>query len=127
MLTFYENGAVKAGWSHNQGWGGRFWPYTLYLYHSETDSYEAVGMVDAWDREISDLNPGFTPFPSEIDTSGAGFVYYIMEDGVSERPAPVDASVYNAWLENHLGGAAEIDTQYLALTEENIQLLRSKP
>ena len=28
-LTFYDNGAIQAGWSHNQGLAGDFWPYTL--------------------------------------------------------------------------------------------------
>ena len=35
--------------------------------------------MDAWDREISDNNPGFLPFPEELDTSGTGFLYYITD------------------------------------------------
>lgn len=128
MLTFYENGAVKAGLSHNQGWAGSFWPYYLYQYQPSTDSYQSVGMVDAWDKKISDANPGFPPFPSEIDISDTGFVYYIYntEDGEYDDSDPVDASVYHAWLEQYIGDASEIDIPYLALTVENIQTLRSQ-
>ena len=44
-LTFYDNGIIKAEWSHNQGLAGdNFWPYSLYQYAPETDSYVLVGM-----------------------------------------------------------------------------------
>ncbi len=35
----YENGAVKADWSHNQGKAGDGLAVNLYLYDQETDSY----------------------------------------------------------------------------------------
>ena len=39
-LTFYENGVVEAGWSHNQGLAGdTFWPYNLYQYNPDSDQY----------------------------------------------------------------------------------------
>ena len=40
----------RAGWSHNQGKGGSFWPYDLYRYDSFLDVYVDVGSVDAWDE-----------------------------------------------------------------------------
>lgn len=49
-LTFYESGAVQADWSHNQGKGGSFWPYTLYRYDEIQDLYVEVGSVDAWEK-----------------------------------------------------------------------------
>jgi len=116
MLTFYDNGIIKAGWSHNQGRGMDFWPFSLYQYVSDSDSYVLVGMVDAWDKNW----PGADPFPSDIDKSGTGFVYYIMEDGQYDNTHPVDASDYNAWLSPYIGDASEIQIQYLNLTEENI-------
>ena len=68
LLTFYENGAVMAGWSHNQGKGGDFWPYFLYQYLPETDGYQQVGAVDAWDRAL-----GIEGYPDQVDRSGTGF------------------------------------------------------
>ena len=122
-LTFYDTGAVAAGSSHNQGWGGRFWPYTLYTYDAPTDTYRTVGSVDAWDREISDNNPGFPPFPEELDTSGTGFLYYIADARTGEEMGPVDASGYEAWRGQYLDPDGVISLTWLDLTEENIQAL----
>lgn len=53
-VTFFDNGILKADWSHNQGLGGRIWPYTLYQYNSKNDTYEAIAQVDAWDKTLTD-------------------------------------------------------------------------
>lgn len=124
-LTFYENGVVEAGWSHNQGLAGDFWPYSLYQYDANSDRYTPVGMVDAWDKGFSETDYQNRPFPSDIDKSGTGVVYYIMEDGQYDTTNPVDASAYNAWVNAHIGGASEIQIQYMTLTEENISQVRN--
>ena len=116
--TFYENGTVLAPSLHNQGWGGRFWPYSVYRYDSRTDSYSYAGSADAWDREISDQNPDFRPFPEELDVSGSGFLYYLDGDDT-----PVDEAVYLRWLEGHTGGTAPLPVEWLALTQQNISRL----
>ena len=88
-LTFYDNGAVKAEWSHNQGRAGdNFWPYSLYQYAPETDSYALIGMVDAWDKTYAQTDDQNNPFPSDIDKSGTGMVYYIMENGEYDTSPP---------------------------------------
>ncbi|MTI55651.1 hypothetical protein [Geosporobacter ferrireducens] len=120
LLTFYDNGIIKAGWSHNQGLAGDFWPYSLYQYAPDSDSYVLVGMVDAWDKNYPGTDNQNNPFPSDIDKSGTGFVYYIMKDGRYDNTHPVDASEYNEWVNAHIGDASEIQIQYMDLTEENI-------
>lgn len=121
MLTFYDNGVIKAGWSHNQGLAGdNFWPYSLYQYAPDSDSYKLVGMVDAWDKNFSETNDQKNPFPSDIDKSGTGVVYYIMKDGQYDTSHPVDASEYKQWLDTYIGGASEIQIPYMDLTAENI-------
>ena len=52
-LTYYNNGIVSADWSHNQGLAGLgdFWPYTLYQYKQESDTYIEIASVDAWNKE----------------------------------------------------------------------------
>ncbi len=80
-------------------------------------------MVDAWDKNYPGIEND--PFPSDIDKSGAGFVYYIMEDGQYDTTHPVDASEYNAWINAHIADASEIQIQYMDLTEENITQLRN--
>lgn len=127
MLTFYDNGIVKAGWSHNQGLAGDFWPYSLYQYVPDSDSYILVGMVDAWDKNYfrSEEDIKNNPFPSDIDKSGTGFVYYVMEDGKYDNTHPIDVSEYNEWIGAHIGDASKIHIQYKALTEENISQLKT--
>lgn len=51
-LTFYNNGIVKALWSHNQGRAGDFWLCNLYQYNPNSDSYVLVGMGDASEIQI---------------------------------------------------------------------------
>ena len=124
-LTFYDTGAVAAGWSHNQTRGGRFSPYTLYVYDPSTDTYRNVGSVEAWDRRFSDNHPDDLPFPEELDTSGTGFLYYITDAQTSERVGPVDASVYEAWRDQYLDVDGVLPLTWHALSEENIQALES--
>lgn len=123
MLTFYDNGIIKAGWSHNQGLAGDFWPYSLYQYAPDSDSYGLVGMVDAWEKKYWETDDQNHPFPSDVDQSGTGFVYYIMKDGQYDNTHPVDASVYNEWVNTYMGSASEIQIPYLDLTKENISQL----
>lgn len=126
LLTFYDNGMVKVPWSHNQGRAGDyFWPYSLYQYEPDSDSYALVGMVDAWDKNYAGADDQNNPFPSDIDKSGTGFVYYIMEDGQYDDTRPADASEYDAWVSAHLGGASEIQVRYMDLTEENIARIKT--
>ena len=120
LLTFFSNGVVKAGWSHNQGLAGSFWPYTLYEYDQATDRYTPVGMVDAWEKAFSENDPSGNPFPDNVDTSGTGFVYYIMPYGEYALTQPVDAAAYEAWYTGYVGNAVEITVPFTALTVENI-------
>lgn len=119
-LTYYDNGIIKADWSHNQGLAGNFWPYTLYQYDRESDSYVDVGMVDAWDRSLSETDYNGNSFPAKSDTDGDGIVYYIMEDGEYKLDHPVDWTEYEQWQDSYLGTAKEINVPFMDLTEENI-------
>lgn len=50
LMSYYSNGIIEVGWSHNHGLAGDFWPYSVYLYNSELDEYQKYGAVDAWDK-----------------------------------------------------------------------------
>lgn len=57
MTTYYDNGYVAAGWSHNQGVAGdKLWPYTLYRYDSSAGKYVQEAAVDGWDTPPSTAN-----------------------------------------------------------------------
>ena len=103
-LTFYSNGCIRADASHNQGLAGEFWPYVLYRYDAESDSYQCVAMVDAWDSAIYPRDDTGNAFPKDVDVSGKGIVYYIAENGESygrggtfEGVTPVDQADFDAW------------------------------
>lgn len=120
---YYDNGIVESDLSHNQGLAGRFWPYTVYQYDRETDSYEAIASVDAWDKSLRDTDYNGVPFPDEVDKDGDLLLYYIITAG-NNTADPVDLEEYELWQNSILGGAELLDIPYMALTEENIQSIR---
>lgn len=121
-FTYYDNGMLKSEWSHNQT-DSDFWPYWLYQYDPETDSYVVYAGVSAWDQERLPSN-----YPAEVDVSGTGTVYYVMpaeywKDDLSYYASPVDVTEYEAWLDSCLGDAEPLEITYWNLTEENISLI----
>lgn len=126
LLTFYENGIVKAEWSHNQGLAGEFWPYHVYRYDALSDVYQYFGGVDAWDKSVQEENHNGTSFPTDIDVDGDGVVYYIFtanwEGGYDDIPL-VDGADYENWRNAYIQSAEEIHIPIQKLTEENISAL----
>ena len=114
-LTFYENGYVRADASHNQGLAGDFWPYALYRYDAESDSYQKVAAVDAWDGSIHAQDYAGNPFPKDADVSGAGIVYYVAENGESYGEsgtpdvAPMDQADFQKWEASWQGSGAVVE------------------
>ncbi len=116
--VFYDNGAVMAGLSHNQGFSGDFWPYVLYVYDAEQDQYVMEAYVEAWDKSLSEVNYDGSSFPDDADTDGDGIVYYVMAAYGESYDNPIDLEDYTAWSESVMGGESVIC--HMALTEENI-------
>lgn len=125
LLTFYDNGMIEAGWSHNQGRSGdALWPCTLWQYAPEEDTYHAVAQVEAWDRKITETDPDSgAAFPEETDADGDGVVYYIRPEGEYDYKAPVDGPEYERWRDSYLGGAKTVDLVYEEMTEQNIYMV----
>lgn len=129
-VIFYTGGTAEAPWSHNQGWANQFWPYTLYRWQAETDIYENMGSVDAWDSAL--VSKGF---PRDVDGDGDGMLYFLLTDNWNftahqdpdsgeeywyyEEP-PVDGAEYLAWREGIVGDAEALELSFLPLTAENI-------
>ena len=138
-MTFYGNGAAKADWSHNQGWAGRFWPYTLYQYSQESGAYEEIASVDAWDLDCVQGDETLTDaFPRDVDADGDGLVYYILTGEwyqASRTPMdgnlsgqlwgtdPVDGPALEEWLSAYTGGAEPLEIPYQPLTDVSIAAL----
>ena len=133
LMRYYNNGIIEVDWSHNQGLAGDFWPYSVYIYNSETDAYQKWGAVDAWDKSSTgvEVNAEGESFPSDIDIDGDGIVYYILPadwDGYYDM-TPLDGKDYENWRNDYLNKATEIkDIPFQALNAENISKLgASKP
>lgn len=122
-LQCYNNGVIEASWSHNHGLAGEFWPYTLYQYNQEADTYVKVGMVDAWDKSLSEVNYEGESFPEEVDADGDGIVYYIMKEEY-KLDTSVDGEEYNKWRNSYVGEAKQIEIPFINLTEENINEIK---
>ena len=137
-MTFYENGVAAADWSHNQGWAGRFWPYTLYQYSEDSGVYEEIASADAWDRSVTEGDPQLSAaFPKDADADGDGLVYYILTGEWYQNPhaseednfstlwgaAPVDGAALEEWLNSYTGGAEPLEIPYQPLEDVSISAL----
>ena len=119
-MTFYDNGYLKEEASHNHGRSNLedFWPYDLYVYNAETDKYELVALVDAWQQRISeDVDPD-PDFPVEKDLDGDGVVYYDMAENYYEPAMIMDNSEYEEWCEQYNKANTKEIHWYPIITEE---------
>ncbi|MCQ2522060.1 MAG: tetratricopeptide repeat protein [Lachnospiraceae bacterium] len=123
--TFYDNGIIEVGISHNQGLAGSFWPYTTYKYNENTDTFDYLCFMDAWDRNWNDTDFNGEKFPAEFDEDGDGLIYYMYSGDWSNptKLGPVDFYVYESWRNDYLNGAHEIEIPFTVLNEENIENL----
>ena len=74
-FVFLENGNIRALCSHNQSYG-EMWPYSLYQYLPEKDSYEKAGFVSAEDKITLQLIGMESQYPDEVDISQRNGVLY---------------------------------------------------
>lgn len=119
-LTYYDNGIIKAEASHNHT-HGEFWPFALYQYEAESDSYQQIAYVHTWDKEISDVYED-QPFPDELDTDGDGTLFNISEG--AEATYEYEDYKYNQadfeeWYNGMMKGAKEISIEYQPLEYES--------
>lgn len=120
-FVFLDNGNLKALASHNQT-SGALWPYSLYRYCPERDSYRKIGCIHTEDRRSIEASGAAEQYPEQADVSGTGTVYYIGTDDWGTTP--VDETDYLAWLEENLGTAGELAIRYLPFTEESIRAIQ---
>ena len=123
-VVHFDNGILKVDASHNHTLSEKLWPYTLYKYNAESDSYDVIAQVEAWDKEIRDTDYEGNAFPDDVDADGDQTVYYIMETDEYAHRTPVDGKEHDQWYESYRNGAGTVTIPYLTLTEENIALLK---
>ena len=121
-LTYYDNGIIKAEWSHNQG-PGEFWPFTLYRYEAGSDCYVEIGSVDTWDKALREEWYEGQPFPDELDADGDGTMYHIRKEG-EEYSYEYEDYKYNQtdfdeWFGGFTEGAKELFIDYQPMKYES--------
>lgn len=123
-VVYFDNGILMVDASHNHTLSEKVWPYTLYQYNAESDSYDVIAQVEAWDKDLSDTDYEGNAFPDDVDKDGDLTVYYIMDADNYELKDPVDLEEYEKWFESYRGDAEVIRPSYMELTEENISKLK---
>ena len=115
-VDFLDNGYVKEDASHNHGRSNLddFWPYHLLVYNEETDQYDTVAQIDAWQKE---LHP--EGFPEEADKDGDGIVYYTADVQFWTPTAFMDKAEYDTWCEQYNKGTAKIIQWKTIMTPED--------
>lgn len=120
-MTVYDNGYIKEEASHNHGRSALedFWPYALLKYDVETDTYEQVANIDAWQRTISEDSEPDPEFPGEKDLDGDGIVYYDISISYYEPTMIMDNAEYEKWCEQYnTGNQKEIKWHPIITREE---------
>ncbi len=105
-ITVYDNGYIEEEASHNHGRSNLddFWPYSLLKYNDQTDQYECVANIDAWQYQMAeDMEPD-PDFPKEKDLDGDGIVYYDISEDYYEPTRIMDHAEYAAWCEQYKEG-----------------------
>ena len=123
-ITFYDNGIVTAGLSHNHGpVCDSLWPYTVWQYNEAFDSYELVCTVYGFDQKLAE-ELGIDTYPKEVDTDNYGTVYYIMREGIQDQA--INRENYEKWYQETIGEAGKIEVPYQKMTDENIEAVKKK-
>lgn len=117
-VSFYDSGCAKAEASHNHGTGPDYWPYTLYFYNAELNSYSVEADVDAWQKEYYPTSYDNEPFPDDADADGDGVVF-IVSSKEYETVDYLDNADYDAWCEENITGS-EIIPEWKTITEDAI-------
>lgn len=127
-VTFYDNGIIKADASHNHSYG-ELWPFGLYQYDADTDSYAQIGYIDSWSKELTATYYDYSseqelPFPDDLDTDQDGVLYNIQEGNPENYTWNYEDYHYNEadyqkWYDSYLNNAKEITPKFQPIDSEN--------
>ena len=116
-FQFYENGIMVSSATHNHTFavqdGRELWPYSIYQYNADYDTYECLTEVSAWDKFYHPDG-----FPADVDADGDGIVYCFTTDGSWQ-----DGAAYKAWFTENFADLKKYEVPYQKLTVENIEAL----
>lgn len=123
-MEFYDNGMIKAPTSHNQT-PSEFWPFNIMKYNADSDSYEEVAYIEAWDKSFSETLYGETSFPTELDKDGDGILYSILMVGEEFEGASnykYDQADYEKWMDENFGVCEELEVSFKSVDYDNFSM-----
>lgn len=119
-VTYFSNGCVEAMWSHNQGVTTEMWPFDVYQYNADTDTYDYIASVDSWGKEEFPQDFDGNPFPDEYDLDGNGKIYYVATPYNEKQP--MDDAEFEAWRAGVEQGGSALDIPYAKAEDESYPL-----
>ena len=127
FTTYYSNGYVKEEASHNHTCDPEtrgIWPYNLYKYDADADSYINIGYVQCWDKLIFPTNYEDEAFPDEFDEDGDNllfFVGYFSKESDDVDCTYMDRKEFEVWEQTMFPDEYKIDIEYHRMTIEEIK------
>ena len=127
FTTYYSNGYVKEEASHNHTCDPEtrgIWPYNLYKYDADADSYINIGYVQCWDKLIFPTNYEDEAFPDEFDEDGDNllfFVGYFSKESDDVDCTYMDRKEFEVWEQTMFPDEYKIDIEYHHMTIEEIK------
>lgn len=100
--------------------GDGYQPYDLYQYDTAAGRYVLLAEVNMWSQSVDAVDFKGDPYPADIDAEGAGTVFILTRDGVTET---VCRREYEGWLSRVLDGTEALSIPFQPLTEQNIKSL----
>ena len=133
-FEYFNNGCIKHksyGEDDESIERKKFSPYQFAIYNKKQDIFEIKGNVDIWNKDALPTNPEYEnkPFPTDIDVTGDGFVYFIFDDDFEDAwwdNKAVDTPVYEAWVKKYIGDAKPVQVQWVPATADGIKALEAK-
>ena len=116
-MEFYSDGVVKLPMIDIPR------NYTVYQYQQQADPYQQMAKVTSWVQQLEPTNENGDPFPTWIDISGTGTVYYV-ESPNFQGTDPMDQSNYLVWVEETIPDSQRLTLDFLSLSQENIDALK---
>ena len=131
FTRYYSNGYVKEDASHNHTCDPEtrgIWPYNLYKYDADTDSYINIGYVQCWDKLVFPTNYEDEAFPDEFDADGDNllfFVGYYSNESDDVECTYMDREEFETWEQTMFPDEYRLGIEYHHMTEEEIEEIHS--
>ena len=118
ICTYLRDGqSIQSGWSHGTGAEGPdFWPFNVFFYNAETDTYELDGYCAQISLEAMKEMGWEDRFPTEYDKDGDGIIYEISNETTGDLEW-VDEDGYQFWYNNLFGQDPPMELPWNTLDE----------